>query len=116
AALRRARVQRFLELWRAEPRLCTGTVRRLRVRAPRAFLLQAKGLLSELWGTAHGRAGSPPRGRRAAARPGPAMGPDAPVSPAQGLPRGARRLRSRGARVLPSPGATTACATGAAGP
>ncbi|HEY7654036.1 MAG TPA: transposase, partial [Methylomirabilota bacterium] len=57
------------------PRLHPASVRRLHLRAPRALLVQATRLLSELRGTADGRA------RRLSGRRGAATGTGAPVGP-----------------------------------
>src|SRR5204862_2096250 len=94
----------------ARPRLRTGSVRELRVRAPRAVLVQATRLLSQLWRAAHGGAGRPPRRSRPAARSPAPVGAHPAAPPALSscvqscaLPRGARRRRSGRARLLAPP-------------
>src|SRR5207247_3400252 len=108
--LRRARVPRIPDVRSARPRLRTGSVRELRVRAPRAVLVQATRLLSQLWRPPHGGAGRPPRRSRPAARSPAPVGAHPAAPPALSscvqscaLPRGARRRRTRRARVLSPP-------------
>src|SRR5947208_16045709 len=80
--LRRARVPRVPDVWSARPRVRAGSVRELRVRAPRTVLVQTTRLLSELRRPPHGGAGGTPRRSRPAARPRAPVGAHAAAPPA----------------------------------
>jgi len=99
--LRRARVSRVPYVWSAGPRLHPASVRRLHLRAPRALLVQATRLPSELRGTADGRARRLSGRRGAATGTGAPVNPDAAVSPALPTGVGSRPVPRRAARVCP---------------
>src|SRR5207249_8362294 len=109
STVHRAGVPRVPRLRRVQPWLRARALRRLRLRAAGALLLQ-RALLPELRRAAHGGAGGAPRRSGAPARARPAVGSERAAPAAlpprlrsRALPSGAERVHPRASRLLPTP-------------